>query len=182
MVRILVLFMAAVLLAGCGSFWEAQGDASRANAQAALRRADAERQNAQAAIIDAEARGSLAESQAHALRTTINANADLTRQAVRLADHSEYVWLFAVLSFAVLVFAGWSIWTMARRPAAAPAAPPRFDVPQIERGITIETVAGPVRLVQAPDETRYHFMVRVRALADAVSMAEAEGRLLGPPR
>ena len=80
-----VMIAAVLLLAGCGSFWEAQGDASRANAQAALRRADAERQNAEAAIIDAQARGSLAESQAQALTTTIDANADLTRQAVALA-------------------------------------------------------------------------------------------------
>lgn len=187
MVRILIVIMAGlVLLSGCGSFWEDQGEASRTQAQAALRRAEAERQNAQAAIIDAEARGALAESQAAALSTTIDANADLMRQAVSLADNGEYVWIIAGLSLGMLVFAGWVIWTMARRPAAAPAPPPPQIVPQIVpqigRGVTIETVAGTIRLVQEPEETRYHFMLRVRSLAEAMSEAEREGRLLGPPR
>ncbi|HSN77866.1 MAG TPA: hypothetical protein VL334_22550 [Anaerolineae bacterium] len=177
---LIVAMVAGLLLAGCGSFWEDQGAASRTSAEARLRQAEAARQEAAAAVIDAEGRGALAESQAHALRTTIDANADLTRQAVAMADSSEYVWLFAGLAFAVLGFAGWTIWTMARRPAAAPALPP--DVPQIGRGVTIETTAGQLRLVQKPEETRYHFMVRVRSLAEAISEAEREGRLLGPPR
>ena len=182
MVKILIVIMAGlVLLSGCGSFWEDQGTASRTSAEARLRQAEAERQNAEAAIIDAQGRGALAESQAHALRTTIDANADLTRQAVSMADNSKYVWVFAGLAFAVLAFAGWTIWTMARRPAA-PASPARIDVPQIERGVTIETVAGTIRLVQEPEETRYHFMVRVRTLAEAMSEAEREGRLLGPAK
>jgi len=114
------------------------------------------------------------------------ANADLMRQAVSLADNGEYVWIIAGLSLGMLVFAGWVIWTMARRPAAAPAPPPPQIVPQIVpqigRGVTIETVAGTIRLVQEPEETRYHFMLRVRSLAEAMSEAEREGRLLGPPR
>ena len=182
MVKILIVIMAGlVLLSGCGSFWEDQGTASRTSAEARLRQAEAERQNAEAAIIDAQGRGALAESQAHALRTTIDANADLTRQAVSMADNSKYVWVFAGLAFAVLAFAGWTIWTMARRPAA-PASPARIDVPQIERGVTIETVAGTIRLVQEPEVTRYHFMVRVRTLAEAMSEAAREGRLLGPAK
>lgn len=182
MVRILVVFMAALLvLTGCGSFWEDQGTASKTAAQARLSQAEAARQNAQAAIIDAEGRGALAESQARALTRTIDANADLTRQAIGLADNGEYVWLFAGLAFGVLAFAGWTIWTMARRPAAAPAAPPRIEVlPQLERGITIQTVAGPIRLVQAPEETRYHFVMRVRAVAERLEAGEGEMRLLGP--
>lgn len=175
---VIAVILAGLVLAGCGSFWEAQGEASRTSAQARLRQAEAERQNAQAAIIDAEAHGALAQSQADALRTTINANASLTRQAVALADRSEYVWIFVGLAFAVLAFAGWTIWMMARRPAAEP--PARRSM-LLERGITIETAAGPVRLVQEPGESHEMYVLRVATLAAAVGAAECEARLL-PPR
>ena len=167
-----VLALLALVLSGCGPFWESQGAASEANAQAALRRAEAERQNAQAAIIDAEGRGALAESQAHALRTTIDANADLTRQAVNMADSSEYVWLFAGLGFAVLGFAGWTIWLMARRPAAAaPAAAPA------PRQIAVIEAAGErFQLEQGEQESHAAFLFRVQVLAERA--AEREQKLL----
>lgn len=183
--RIGMLFIAFVLLgalfvfAGCGSFWQAQGDASRTSAQARLRSAEAERQNAQAAIIDAEARGALAESQAAALTTTINANADLTRSAISLADNGEYVILFAVIALAGLALAAFGIWSGARRPVAIPTHQPPVMLPALKPGITIESIAGPVRLEQADGETRYHFMIRVRDLAQAIQAAEDQ-RLLGP--
>lgn len=175
MMRLLMIGMLVVSLllsAGCGSFWADQGAASRTAAEARLRAAEAERQNARAAIIDAEARGALAESQARALTTAMSANADLTRQAIRLADNSEYVLVLAAVTLAALVLAGVVIILQARRPvvgldtAGAPA------VPALERGITIETPAGRVRLVQEADETRYHFMLRAAALAAAMESAQ----------
>ncbi len=180
MVRTLIVIMAGlVLLSGCGSYWEDKGTASRTSADAQLRQAEAARQNAQAAIIDAEARGSLAESQAHALRTTIDANADLTRQAVSMADNSEYVWVFAGIAFAVLAFAGLTIWIMERRAAPATAPPP---VERRRQWLTIETSDGPVRMIQESHETPEQFTVRVALLAARLSEAETAGRLLGPPR
>jgi hypothetical protein len=185
--RTLIVIMAGLLLlTGCGSYWEDQGTASRTSAEARLRQAEAARQNAQAAIIDAEARGALAESQADALRTAISANADLTRQAVDMADNSEYVWVFAALAFGVLGFAGWSIWTITRRPAATPAAtsapePPALR-PALRPGITIESIAGPVRIEQEEGETRYHFMLRVRQVAEAIQAAEDRMLLEGPDK
>lgn len=172
MVRLLVVFMVAtIVLAGCGSFWEDQGTASRTSADARLGQAEAARQNAQAAIIDAQGRGALAESQAHALRTTIDANADLTRQAVSLADNGEYVWLFAGLAFGVLGFAGWTIWMMARRPASAPAAAPA------PRQIAVIEAAGErFQLEQGEQESHAAFLFRVQVLAERA--AEREQKLL----
>lgn len=168
---VIAVILAGLVLAGCGSFWEAQGEASRTSAQARLRQAEAERQNAQAAIIDAEARGALAQSQADALRTTINANASLTRQAVALADRSEYVWIFVGLAFAVLAFAGWTIWMMGRRPAAAPAAAPA------PRQIAVIEAAGErFQLEQGEQESHAAFLFRVQVLAERA--AEREQKLL----
>jgi len=175
---ILLAIAAPLLLAGCSDFWQAQGDASRQNANAALRRAEAERQNAQAAIIDAQARGALAESQAAALTTTIDANVDLARQAISLADNGEYVVLFALVALAGLGLAAFGIWSGARRPVVIPAHQPPSTLPALKPGITIESIAGPVRLEQADGETRYHFMLRVREIATAIQAAEDQ-RLLG---
>lgn len=175
---IMLLALAALLLAGCGDFWAAQGDASRTAAQARLRSAEAERQNAQAAIIDAEARGALAESQAAALMTTIDANVDLARQAISLADNGEYVVLFALVALAGLALAAFGVWSSARRPVVIPAHQPPSTLPALKPGITIESIAGPVRLEQADGETRYHFMLRVREIATAIQAAEDQ-RLLG---
>ncbi len=162
-----VLVLLALLATGCGSFWESQGAASEANAQAALRRAEAERQNAQAAIIDAEARGTLAESQAEALTTTIDANVDLARQAISLADNGEYVLVLALVAMAALGLALVVVITQGRRPAAA-----QQDAPMVvERGLVIETAYGPVQMLQTPGETRREFVARVQLLA-AVSAAQ----------
>lgn len=165
--KVLIVLALALLLSGCGSFWESQGEASEANAQAALRRADAERQNAEAAIIDAEARGSLAESQAKALTTTINANADLTKQAISLADNGEYVVVLGAVALAALALALVVVMTHSRRPAAV-----QQDAPMVvERGLVIDTPYGPVQMLQAPGESRREFVARVQLLA-AVSAAQ----------
>lgn len=174
--KLLILIMASVMLTGCAGFWDDQGEASRTSAEARLRQAEAARQNAQAAIIDAEARGALAASQAEALRTTIDANSDLMRQAVDLADNGEYVWLFAAVALGVLAFAGWAIWATHRRPAAvAPPAPagPR----QVAR---IETVQGQWLLEQGEGESHAAFLMRVQALA--AQAAARERVLLEGPR
>ena len=164
---LIVLALLALVLSGCGSFWESQGEASKANAQAALRRAEAERQNAQAAIIDAEARGSLAESQAKALTTAMDANSDLTRQAVALADNGEYVVVLGAVALAALALALVVVMTHSRRPAAA-----QQDAPMVvERGLVIETPSGPVQMLQAPGESRRELVARVQMLA-AVSAAQ----------
>ena len=170
MVKIAAVAMIAVMvLAGCGSFWQDQGTASRTQAEARLRQAEAARQNAQAAIIDAESRGALAESQAHALRTTIDANADLTRQAVSMADNSEYVWVFASIALAVLVFAGLVVGLVMRRPTAS------------RQVATIETMDGTtLRMIQEPAETHAAFLLRVNAAAFAA--AEREQRLIDAPK
>jgi len=127
----ITILAAAVLLAGCGSFWEDQGAASRTSAEARLRQAEAERQNAQAAIIDAEARGALAQSQARALTTAMDANASLTRQAVALADRGEYVWLGAGLAVLGLVIGGLGVGLAARRPGGGVAPPPAAPGPLV---------------------------------------------------
>lgn len=171
--RIGVLFIAFVLLgalfvfAGCGSFWQAQGEASQTQAEAALRRAEAARQSAQAQIIDAESRGALAESQARALTTAMDANSDLTRQAVSLADNGEYVVVLGAVALAALALALVVVMTHSRRPAAA-----QQDAPMVvERGLVIETPYGPVQMLQAPGESRREFVARVQILA-AVSAAQ----------
>ena len=171
--KIGILFIAFVLLgalfvfAGCGSFWESQGEASRTSAEAQLRRAEAARQSAQAQIIDAEARGALAQSQAEALTTTIDANVDLTRQAISLADNGEYVLVLALVAMGALALAAVVVILHARRPAAA-----QQDAPLVvERGLVIETPYGPVQMLQAPGETRREFVTRVQLLA-AVSAAQ----------
>lgn len=167
MKKLIVVLLAGLLLSGCGSFWESQGAASEANAQAALRRAEAERQNAQAAIIDAEARGALAQSQAEALTTTIDANVDLTRQAISLADNGEYVLVLALVAMGALALAAVVVILHARRPAAAQQGAPLV----VERGLVIETPYGPVQMLQAPGETRREFVARVQLLA-AISAAQ----------
>ncbi len=174
MIKLLLPLLAITLfLAGCGSYWTDQGAASRTSAEARLRQAEAARQNAQAAIIDAEARGALAASQAEALRSTIDANSDLMHQAVRLADNSEYVWLFAGLAFGVLGFAGWAIWAAHRRPAAAETHAAARQI------ATIETMQSSLRLVQEPGETHAAFLLRVNAAAFAA--AEREQRMIDAP-
>lgn len=181
MKALVVVLLAALLLSGCGSFWEAEGEANRTRAQAALRQAEAERQNAQAAIIDAEARGALAQSQARALTTAMDANADLTRQAVSLADNGEYVLVLALVALAALGLALVVVVMHGRRPAAAERDVRQPAVlPALKPGITIESIAGPLRIEQQPGETRYHFMVRVRKVAEAIEAAE-ERMLLAEP-
>jgi hypothetical protein len=167
MKTLIVLALATLLLTGCGSFWQAQGEASQTQAEAALRRAEAARQSAQAQIIDAEARGSLAESQAKALTTAMDANADLTRQAVALADNGEYVAVLGAVALAALALALVVVMTHSRRPAAA-----QQDAPLVvERGLVIETPYGPVQMLQAPGESRREFVARVQLLA-AMSAAQ----------
>ncbi len=165
---IIILAAAALLLAGCGDFWADQGRASRTSAEARLRQAEAARQNAQAAIIDAEARGALAKSQAEALTMAMRTNTDITRQAIDIADSSEYVWLFAGLAALALVLAVVAVVAIARR-TERQQAPPR----QIA---TIEAAAGVVRLVQEPDESHAEFLMRIHAAA--LLAAEREERLL----
>ena len=175
---IVIIILAAVvlLLAGCGSFWEDQGAASRTAAEARLRQAEAQRQNAQAAIIDAEARGALANSQARALTTAMDANASLTRQAVALADRGEYVWLGAGLAVLGLAIGGLGLVLAARRPVVivpAQQASPAQQLSRPQRGIIIESeVGGRVLVEPEPGETRYYYMQRVRQIAAAIKAAE----------
>lgn len=169
----LIMVLAATLLAtaGCAGFWEAQGDASRASAEARLRQAEAARENARAAIIDAEARGTMAESQADALRSSIDAVVDL-------ADDGEYVAVFAGLAFGVLAFAGWAIWATHRRSAAA-AVPPPAVVEAPRQWVTLETDMGPVRMIREPMESPEQFTVRVALMA--AQLGEQQARLVAAP-
>ena len=169
-----VLAIAVLLLTGCGSFWESQGEASRTQAQAALRRAEAERQSAQAQIIDAEARGALAQSQARALMTAMDANSDLTRQAVALADNGEYVVVLGAVALAALGLALAVVVTVMQGQRWPAAAQPDAPV-MVERWLVIETPLGPVQAIQAPGETRREFVERVQLLAamSAAQMIEA---------
>lgn len=176
-IAITITLAAAVLLAGCGSFWEDQGAASRTSAEARLRQAEAQRQNAQAAIIDAEARGALAESQAGALTTAMDANADLTRQTVALADRGEYIWLGAGLAVLGLVIGGFGMLLAARRPVVImPTAPePPRQLARPRPGIIIESEVGGRLLVEPEEgETRYYYMQRVRQIASAIKAAEED--------
>jgi hypothetical protein len=159
-----------VLLSGCGSFWEDQGTASRTSAEARLRSAEAARQNAQAAIIDAESRGAMAESQAAALRQSVDAVVDL-------ADDGDTVLVLAIVMLAVLAFAGWAVWHVARRPVAAP----QYQAPPQPRQIaTVETVEGRFQIEQAPQETHAAFLLRVQLLA--AQAAQREQALLEAPK
>lgn len=167
---IIFLTVALLLLAGCGDYWTSQGAASRTSAEARLRQAEAARQNAQAAIIDAEARGAMAESQARALTMAMQTNTDITRQAIRIADNSEYVWLFAGLAALALVLAVVAVVGMARRTGSAQAQP------QPRQIATIEAIDGQVRLVQEPGESHGAFLMRIHAAA--LLAAEREERLL----
>jgi hypothetical protein len=164
-----VFMLAALLLGGCGSFWEDQGTASRTLAEARLRSAEAARQNAQAAIIDAEARGAMAESQARALEQSVDAVVDLS-------DDGEYIALFAGLALAVLVFAGFVVWQMNRRPVAAPRYEPQQQPRQIAT-IKDDWDHPIFQIEQAPHETFEHFMFRVN-----VQAARATQVLLEAPK
>lgn len=177
--RLVVVMVVALLVSGCGSFWEDQGAASRTAAEARLRQAEAERGNARAAIIDAEARGALAQSQARALNRAMDANVDLTRQAVAMADDGEYVMVLALVALGALGLAAAVVMVQLRRPVVERVVEPMgvSVLPARERGLTIETRTGRVRLVQEPDETRYHFMLRVREVAGAL---EAQALLDAP--
>ena len=166
-----VALLAVLLLSGCGSFWESQGEASRTQAQAALRRAEAERQNAEAAIIDAAARGALAESQARALTTAMDANVYLTRQALRLADNGEYVVVLAVVALAALALA---MVVVIRQHGGRPATPemPALPAGQADRVVSISAPDGrTLRLVQEEGESWDDFVAQVQALS-AVSAAQ----------
>ena len=164
-----VAMIAAIVLTGCGSFWEDQGTASRTSAEARLRSAEAARQNAQAAIIDAESRGAMAESQARALEQSVDAVVDL-------ADDGEYVMLLAAITLGVLAFAGWALWQMARRPVAAPRYEPQQQPRQIA---TVSTVEGQWQIEQAPQETHAAFLLRVQLMA--AQAAQREQALLEAP-
>lgn len=172
MVRItsvLLALAAALLLGGCGAYWEDLGAASRTAAEAQLRRAEAERQNAQAAIIDAEARGALAESQARALTTAMDANVALTRQALRLADNGEYVLVLGAVAVLALVVTLAVVISHGRQAARAEMEP----LPG-QRMITLESGGQVLRLVQEPGESWAEFMAQVQALASEGRMAEIQ--------
>ena len=159
MIRITtILLLAVLMLSGCGSFWEDQGTAAVSNADARRAQAEAARQNAQAAIIDAEARGAMAESQADALRQSVDA-------VVNLADDGEYVWAFAAITFAVLAFAGLTIWATHRQPAI-PAPPPARKMARIEAGGRL------LQLEQGADETPAAFVWRVEQIAARMEASE----------
>jgi hypothetical protein len=163
--------IAAIVLAGCGSFWEDQGTASRTSAEARLRSAEAARQNAQAAIIDAESRGAMAESQARALEQSVDAVVDL-------ADDGDTVMVLAAISLGVLAFAGWAVWQMARRPVAVPRYEP---APQPRQIATIQTDAGQVfQIEQQPQESTAAFLLRLQLVA--AQAAQREQALLEAPR
>ena len=159
--KLIPLILASLLLAGCGDYWADQGAASRMSSEARLR-------NAQAAILDAEARNTMADSQADALRTSVDAVVDLA------GSGEEYVWLFAGIAFAALAFAGWAIWATHRQPTAP--APP--DTPR--HVVMLETPAGPVRMIREQQETPEQFALRVAMLAAKLSADES--RLLDAPR
>lgn len=150
--RTIILALAMLLLTGCGSFWEDQGTAAVTSASARRAQAEAARENARAAIIDAEARGAMAESQADALRQSVDA-------VVNLADDGEYVGMFAAIAFAVLAFAGWTIWATHRHPAMPAPPPPARRVAVIEAG------GQRLQLEQAADETPAMFVWRVEEIA-----------------
>ena len=169
--RLLIVgLVAMVLLTGCGEFWADQGTASRTSAEARLRSAEAERQNAQAAIIEAQASGAMAESQARALEQSVSA-------VVELADDGDTVMVLAAITLAVLAFAGWAVWQMARRPVAHPQyqAPP-----QLRQVATIETVEGAFQIEQAPQESTAAFLLRLQLLA--AQAAQREQALIEAPK
>jgi membrane-associated protease RseP (regulator of RpoE activity) len=148
----LLASLSLVLLTGCSGFWTAQGDASRSNAEARRIAAQAQRDNAQAAIIDAQARGTLAESQAQALTTSVDA-------VVQLATvDDKYATIFAGLLFLVLgaVFAVVVILVYRGFRPHAPEDRPK------PKGILIDTPHGPIAMIQEPNESQADFFMRVR--------------------
>ena len=140
-------------MTGCSGFWTAQGDASRSNAEARRIAAQAQRDNAQAAIIDAQARGTLAESQAQALTTSVDA-------VVQLATvDDKYATVFAVLLFLVLGAVAAVVVILVYR-GFRPHAPVE-DRPK-PKGVLIETPHGPIAMIQEPNESQADFFMRVR--------------------
>lgn len=177
---LIVMVWLAMAVSGCGDYWEDQGAAARAAAQAKIGQAEAARQNAQAAIIDAEARGALAESQSRALTSAMGTNSDLVREAVSLADTSEYTYLIAGLLLAVIVFLMTGMIILARRQPTIVIHPSETVLDQarmLPRAIYIETPAGAVAVEQEDGETRSAYMERVRLIADQLN-----SRMISAPR
>jgi hypothetical protein len=93
-----------------------------------------------------------------------------------MADNSEYVWVFASIALAVLLFSGVVVGLVMRRPAA-----PAAERPAPRQVATIETMDGAsLRLIQELGETHAAFLLRVNAAAFAA--AEREQRLIDAPR
>jgi hypothetical protein len=168
--RIFFLVLVMLLTAGCGDYWASEGVASRTQAEARLRQADAANANARAAIIDAEARGALAQSQAGALTQAMTINSDLTRQAVLLADKSEYVLALGAMALGAMLLA---LVVVVRHGGPSPATTRE----QPRAVILLETADGRVlRLVQEPGESLAAFEAQAEALTAPDAM-----RLLAAP-
>lgn len=183
--KMLVLLAAATIAiaaAGCGDYWRDQGSAARTAAQARMGQAEAARQNAQAAIIDAEARGALAESQARALTGAMDANTELARTAVSIADNSEYTYLIAVILISVIVALVVVLVALARRQQTVIIQPPHATIinnaqRSLPRAISVDTAAGSVVVEPLPGETRSEYTRRVSLIA-----AQLDSRLIEAPR
>lgn len=173
----IALLLAVVVLSGCTSFWQDQGEAARTRSEASRLSAVAKQQNAQAAIIDAQARGALADSQAKALDTTVRANVDLANRAISLADRGEYVWLMAIVLLAVLAAVVFVVYAFTQRPVVIDNRPIEWPAIAAQRGIWIETPYGRVLVEPQPGETRYHYVVRVREMRDMVNADSWTGLL-----
>jgi hypothetical protein len=88
------------------------------------------------------------------------------------------VLVLAIVMLAVLAFAGWAVWHVARRPVAAP----QYQAPPQPRQIaTVETDGGRViQIEQAPQETSAQFQLRLYLLA--AQAAQQEQALLEAPK
>lgn len=178
--KMLVLLAAATIAiaaAGCGDYWRDQGSAARTAAQARMGQAEAARQNAQAAIIDAEARGALAESQARALTGAMDANTELARTAVSIADNSEYTYLIAALLLLVIASLIIVLIALARRQPTVILQPAPTAPTAQQRVLYIETPSGTVCVEPLAGETRGAYTQRVAWIA-----AQLNAPQINPPR
>jgi Flp pilus assembly protein TadB len=165
----IVLLASLVILTGCDGFWKSQGDAAKSNAEARRIAAQAERDNAQAAIIDAQSRGTLAESQAQALTTSVDAVVQLS------TVDDKYATIFALLLFVVvgpLVAAVGFMVYRGFRPARVVEERPK------PLGALIDTPYGRIAVIQEPGEPVNAFYFRVNRTKALVPKEMTDAHLL----
>ena len=171
------LILAAILTAGCGSYWTDAGQAARLRAQADSEAAQT------VAIAEAEAARIIAEAEADATRIDAQADANTQDAAAAAIRANAYtptlIALLSAIMIAALVAAMIAVlYFRSPAPDPLPTMPPPSPWHIVGDPVLIETPEGPVLIPPVPGESRRRFLLRARAVSDLLG----GGRFLPPPR